>query len=409
MSERSPVTLFTFFLELPHALPISPEPAMVTFDERNDHWQGWSDDEVASILTREPENPFPPGFVPGTRIVVRHIEASDRPPLLVAEEAFDDWVDALFTEADAMERKANREKWQEAGLPVIKTVVALSRFFPRSAHPRGSEITAGWLLSQFRLALNDFNEVLEALGFVLGRWNIGAVALRDLPAQIPVLVGATQQLPDGRPAGITFTAQIHDGYPSLPTYFKPEERPAEEAIYLSNLARHGDQPYMLVFRLLHSAESERMAGDATRAVIDLNTAVEVLISVTINEGGATVGLTKDEIESANQAGLKNKVRRHLPRLFRTEEFDTDDSESPWGAWFSDGYMLRNEAVHEGAELHRDQVDRAFLQASDVIADLKGKLEAHEDLKGLGERLALDLNKSKPAFEDELLGISFPWD
>lgn len=409
MAFDPPITLFTFFLELPYALPMSTERATVTVDHRDEHWDGWSDEEVAQILTREPENPFPPDFVPGTRIVVRHVKATDRPPLLVAEEAFADWVDPLFTEADAVEREAKRDEWGRSGLSVVKSVVALSRFVPRPAHPRGREMTVGWLLSQFRRALTDLNGVLEALGFVLGRWEVGAVALRDLPAEIPVLIGATEQLPDGRPAGITFTARIHDAFPALAGHFDPELKPTEEAIELSNLARHDEQPYMLVFRFVHAAEGERLAGDASRAVIDLNTAIEVLISVTLNEGGLIAGLTAEEIDSANRAGPKNKVKKYLARMFGEEKSDIDDPDSVWGRWFGDGYLLRNEALHEGASLDRDAVERAFVQASEVIAEVKEKLEASEPLIRLGKQLAIDMRRRLPSSDDQLLEISFPWD
>lgn len=403
-----PVTLFTFFLELPHALPISAERATVTVDKRSEHWESWSDDQVATILTREPESPFPPEFVPGTRIVVRHVRTTDRPPLLVAEEAFSDWVDALFTAGDAAERKARREAWGEAGVGVVKSVVALSRFFPRSAHPRGDEMTAGWLLSQFRLALADFNGLLEALGFVLGRWDVGAIALRDLPAEIPVLIGATQKLPDGRPAGITFTARIHDAYPVFAENFAPPLQPTEEAAELSNGARHGEQPYFEVFRFIHAAESERLAGDATRAVVDLNTAVEILVSVTLREGGPISGFTAQELEGADSSGLKNKVKKYLAQMFG-EEIDIADPSAPWGRWFTDGYQLRNQAVHEGLPLGREAVERAFSQASEVVAEVKDKLNDRDELKALAQKLSIDMRGRTPTSDDDLLGISFPWD
>jgi hypothetical protein len=406
---QQPITLFTFFLELPHALPMSAERATVTVDERDEHWEGWSDDEVAQILTREPQNPFPPEFVPGTRIVIRHVQTAERAPLLVAEEAFADWVDELFLESDAVKRAEKRQEWGASGVKIVKTVVALSRFVPRSAHPCGREMTVGWLLSQFRRGLGDFNGVLEALGFVLGRWEVGAIALRDLPAEVPVLIGATERLADGRPAGITFTARIHDAYPAFAENFDPELGPTEEAVELSNLARHGEQPFMLVFRFVHAAESERLAGDATRAVIDLNTAVEVLISVTLNEGGPTSGLTAEELKSANQAGPKNKVRKYLGRMFDIGEIDIADPDTAWGRWFTDGYLLRNEALHEGASLDRDAVERAFVQASEVIAEVKERLQESETLKELGKQLAIDMRRRRPSFDEELLGISFPWD
>lgn len=404
-----PITLFTFFLELPFSLPVPERMSTVTVgDQRNEHWDGWTDRSVAQILTREPEQTFPPGFGPGTRIVVRHVAVTDRVPLFVAEEAFSAWVDELFSEDDAEERREKREDWGETGLSVMKSVVALSRFVPRSAHPRGEEITVGWLMSQFRAALAEFNEFLEALGFVLGRWNIGAVSLRDLPAEIPVLIGSTHLGPHGRPHGITFTARIHNAYPVLAEHFEPEHEAVEEAVSLSNLARHGEQPYMLVFRFIHSAVSERLAGDSTRAVIDLNTAVEILVSVTVNEAGPLVGLSAEEIADANKPGVKRRVRTYLAKVF-DEKIDVDDPGGAWGRWFADGYMRRNEAIHEGADLKWEAVDRAFDQARALIAEVKAKLEQREPLVALSSKLALDLGRRDPSFEEQILGIAFPWD
>lgn len=404
-----PITLFTFFLEQPFSLPVPEGMSTVTVgDQRDEHWNGWADRSVAQILTREPERTFPPGFAPGTRIVVRHVTVTDRVPLFVAEEAFSEWVDELFPEDEAEERRGKREAWGQAGLNVMKSVVALSRFAPRSAHPRGEEITMGWLMSQFRAALADFNEFVEALGLVLGRWDIGSVSLQDLPAEIPVLIGSTHLGPHGRPHGITFTARIHNAYPVLAEHFEPEHEAMDEAVNLSNLARHGEQPYMLVFRFLHSAVSERLAGDSTRAVIDLNTAVEILVSVTVNEAGALVGLSDEEIADANRPGVKRQVKIYLAKIF-DERIDVDDAGDPWGHWFDDGYMRRNEAIHEGASLEWTAVDRAFDQARALIADVKEKLEKRESLVALSSKLALELGHRNPSFEDQILGITFPWD
>jgi hypothetical protein len=408
MVDQLPVTLFTFILEMPHALPMSGERALVTIEPRSEHWEGWSDDEIAEILTRDPGIQFPPDFVPGTRIVIRHQEADVPVPLLVAEEAFADWVDPLFTEDGKAERRANRAEWAASGITEMKTVVALSRFFPRSAHPRGEDITGSWLRGEFRRALADFNGVLDALGFVLGRWDVGAIELRDLPAEVPVLVGATQRLSDGRPAGVTFTAQIHDAFPVFPERFSPDLQPTEEAVELTNRARHDDEPYMIVYRFLHTSERERRAGDTTRALIDLNTAVELMLAITLEQGGPIIGFTADEQDGAVQAGPKNKVAKYVAKLLN-EEIDIDDPETAWGAWFTGGYKLRNDAIHEGVALERERVEQAFAQAWTAMAELKTKLEERNLLEKLGNQFAVDLRRQPRPAEDRPLGFRFPWD
>jgi hypothetical protein len=403
----APVTVFTFFLELPHALPMSASYVTVSGDRRDEHWEGWSDDDVAQLLDPASGNPFPPGFAPVTATAVRQVEMNDVPPLLVAEEAFADWVDDLIPES-AEERAIEREEWADSGVPVVKTVVALSRFVPRSAHPSGHEMTVGWLHSQFQQALDDFNGLLEALGFVVGRWEVGPLALRDLPAQIPVLIGTTERLPGAKPSGVSFTAQIHEALPALSGEFADEQRWTEEAIELNNRARNDEQPYMLVFRFVHVAESERLAGNGTRAVIDLNTAVEILVGVTLYVGGSILDLPEEEVEKAFRAGVKGKVQKHLAALLG-EEIDIDDPNTPWGRWFSDGYMLRNQAVHEGASLEPDAVGRAFMQAGAVFVEVKRSLEAIEPLRGLGRALELTMSGEESVPADEPLGVSFPWD
>ncbi|HEY5816015.1 MAG TPA: hypothetical protein VIS95_06705 [Solirubrobacterales bacterium] len=406
-SNLPPVTLFTFFLELPRALPLPPDYVTVSGEEGDEHWDGWSDHAVAQILSPGSESPLPAGFVPATHVAVRHIEVSDVPPTVLAEEAFADWVDGLLPES-ANERQADRQAWASSGIPVVRSVVALSRFLPRSAHPQGSDMTIGWLHSQFQTALKDLNDFLETLGFVMERWEVGPLALRDLPARIPVLIGSTDPLPNDRPRGILLTAQIHEALPALVGEFTDEQQAAEEAIELNNRAHHNEQPYMLVFQFVRAAETERLAGDPARAVIDLNTAVEIFVWVTLTAGGELVGAAVEEVELGNQAGVKKKVRKHLAELLG-KEIDIDDPATVWGRWFGDGYKLRNRAIHEGASLDDDAVARAFAQASAVFLEVKDDLEASEPLKRLGQLLEFEAPRTTDTREDEPLGIEFPWD
>jgi hypothetical protein len=406
--EPAPVTLFTFFLELPFALPLPADNSIVTVGTpRDEHWRGWSDKHVSGLFSKE-DREFPPGLGPGTRMVVRHVGVNQTVPLFAAEEAFGDWVDELFPEDVARERAEKRRAWSADGLEVRRSVVALSRYLPRTAHPRGGEMTVGWILSQFRLALSDLNGVLEALGFVLGRWSVGTLSLRDLPAELPVLIGSSHRPAPGRPPGITFTARVHDAYPLLVDAPEPDFAPAAEAIGLSNRARHDEEPYMLVFRFLHSALSERLAGGPTRAVIDLNTAVEIMIRVTVVEGAEAAGLSAQEIESAEEAGARKRVSRYLSKVC-DGSLDIDDPESIWGRWFSDGYKQRNLAVHQGQAVDRDALDRAFDQAGAVVEDVKDRLEVQPALRDLGRKLALRFSGTRPSFEEEVLPIAFPWE
>lgn len=168
---------------------------------------------------------------------------------------------------------------------------------------------------------------------------------------------------------------------------------------------------MLVFRFIHSAMSERLAGDPTRSVIDLNTAIEIMIRVTISEGAESAGLTAAEARSAEDAGARKRVSKYLAKICDLEEIDVGDRGTPWGQWFADGYMLRNAAVHQGQAVDREALDRAFEQAGAVVADLKGRLEGRpeSEFQNLGRKLALQFSGAGPSSEDEVLPISFPWE
>jgi hypothetical protein len=91
------------------------------------------------------------------------------------------------------------------------------------------------------------------------------------------------------------------------------------------------------------------------------------------------------------------------------EIDIETPGDPWGAWFGDGYMLRNRAVHEGELLDFDAVERAFGQASELVDDLKTSLMANEQLRELGEQIEVEPHPPDERNRDDPLNIEFPWD
>jgi hypothetical protein len=338
-------------------------------------------------------------------IAVRQVETEEPSPQWLAEEAFADWIGDL-TSSQLGARKAGPES---SVTPTLRTVVALTCFMPRSAHPRGEEMTVGWLHAQFQFALGAFNEFLETLGFVAGRWEVGPLALRDLPPWVPVMIASTVRAPKGTPTGIAFTAQIHEGL--APTSWDEsvgEERLAEEAVELHNRALDNEQPYLRVFQFARAARGERLAGNVTRAVLDASTAVEMLVSVTIRAGSEVRGMSLEETEWLDRGGVKRKVREGLSKVLG-RELDIADPGTAWGRWFSDGYMCRNRAIHEGVSLGMEDAERAITQAAEVFAEVKADLEACDALRLLGRLLELDTRTEAPDLAGKLLGISFPWD
>jgi len=405
---RAPVTLFTFFLELTRALPLRPGEMHISSVDRNEEWNGWTDADVAALLGGVGAEEIPTGLVPHTSIIARHLTEPVPAPLSRVEAAFGDWgLQGLIPPETANRPGAAPEPGQET-IEVVKSVVALTRFVPQSAHPPGCELTVGALQRIMFDGLVHLNALLEPLGFAAGRWDVGALTLADVPPEVPVLVDSTGTAAEEQRTMVAFVAEIHDGYPILAGDLDDDGSLAREAMGYHGGENSEGQPFLQVFRFIHAAEGERLVGDHTRALVDLNTAVELLIRFVLYYGHAVSGVPEETAWKANQAPLKQKVRRYLPELLG-REINLDNPEDPWGAWFGDGYMLRNRAVHEGELLDYDAVERAFDQAGALIKDLKTSLMAKEQLSELGEQIEVEPYPLDERNRDSLLNIEFPWD
>jgi hypothetical protein len=405
---RAPVTIFTFFLELPRALPMQSGAMHISYVDRDEEWRGWTDADVAELLGDSEVEPSPAGSVPHTAMIARHLTESEPAPLSRVEAAFDDWGIQGLIPPDTPSRRGAEPESGRATIEVVKSVVAVTRFVPQSAHPPGRELTVGALHRIMFDGLVHLNALVEPLGFVAGRWEIGALTLADVPPEVAVLVDNTGTRPEEQRKMIAFVTEVHDGYPILAGDLEDDGSIAREAIGYHVDEQGEEHPFLQVFRFIHAAEGERLVGDHTRALGNLNTAVELLIRFVLYYGQATIGVPEETAWTANQATLKQKVTQYLPELLG-REIDIKDPGGPWGAWFGDGYMLRNRAVHEGELLDYDAVERAFGQASELIDDLKKSLMANEQLRKLGELIEVEPRPLDERIGDDLLNIEFPWD
>jgi hypothetical protein len=273
---RAPVTIFNFFLELTRALPVQSGAMHISYVDRDEEWSGWTDADVAGLLGDIEVEASPAGSVPHTSMIARHLTEPEPAPLSRVEAAFDDWGMQGLIPPETPNRPGAEPEPGRATIEVVKSVVALTRFVPQSAHPPGRELTVGAL---HRIMFDGFvhlNALLEPLGFVAGRWEIGALTLADVPPEVAVLVDNTGTLPEEQRKMIAFVTEIHNGYPILAGDLEDDGSIAREAIGYHGGEKDGGQPFLQVFRFIHAAEGERLVGDHTRALVDLNTAVELL-------------------------------------------------------------------------------------------------------------------------------------
>jgi hypothetical protein len=407
--DAEPITVLTFVLELPRPLPVPANTSMVTLDGPTLGWEHWDPQARAGLLGTSDEM-FTAETTPGTRVVFRQAEAWTVPSLYAADTAFADWVEPLLTEDELEHRGEILRLANEAGMPIRLGVVALTRFVPRSEHPPGHEITEKWLLALFRVALRDFNEFLDYLGFVARDLTLSALSDRDLPALLPVLIESSHASEQGTRLGMTTAVRLHDRFPVVqPEEYSPDL--AATAVAIQTSYRHGDQPFGDFFRFAHSAMALFAASETSRAVTELATSIEVLVAVLLKQCPGRLGWPADQITRTENAlaspKLRNLIEHHVARVLGEPITLVDGSTGPWATWWVTGYQGRNDAVHDGRRLTESEVDAAFRAAAEVIAYVKARLLAQPELVELGELLEIDI--VPPQVEPEPLGITFPWE
>src|SRR6266516_3005448 len=239
---RAPVTIFNFFLELTRALPVQSGAMHISYVDRDEEWSGWTDADVAGLLGDIEVEASPAGSVPHTSMIARHLTEPEPAPLSRVEAAFDDWGMQGLIPPETPNRPGAEPEPGRATIEVVKSVVALTRFVPQSAHPPGRELTVGALHRIMFDGLVHLNALLEPLGFVAGRWEIGALTLADVPPEVAVLVDNTGTLPEEQRKMIAFVTEIHNGYPILAGDLEDDGSIAREAIGYHGGEKDGGQP-----------------------------------------------------------------------------------------------------------------------------------------------------------------------
>lgn len=92
-----------------------------------------------------------------------------------------------------------------------------------------------------------------------------------MPPEVAVLVDNTGTLPEEQREMIAFVTEIHNGYPILAGDSRTTAASCVRRSAVTGVGKGGGQPFLQVFRFIHAAEGERLVGDHTRALVDLNT------------------------------------------------------------------------------------------------------------------------------------------
>lgn len=168
-------------------------------------------------------------------------------------------------------------------------------------------------------------------------------------------------------------------------------------------ASHGIEPYMEFFALIEDAWAYSLLGESTRCVISIGTAVEVLVSTTIREGGARLGWSAEDISKASAAWLQKQVTTHLARLLG-KAINVEDSSTSWGAWWSSAYQLRNKAIHDGRQLGGGDAVAAKKATAQLMRELQADLAKQEALADLSSALKINFTEADQDYRWRLVHV-----
>ena len=126
--ESPPLTVFTFLLTLPYAVPIPDGSTPGFVDRRTDDWDGWSPELTGRLV--DGSGPLADDVVPGTRMAVRHREVTMPVSPAAAFDAFRDWIEPPLP-PDVFARLAeDTRRWGASGVSNVISVAALPGTFP---------------------------------------------------------------------------------------------------------------------------------------------------------------------------------------------------------------------------------------------------------------------------------------
>jgi len=143
-------------------------------------------------------------------------------------------------------------------------------------------------------------------------------------------------------------------------------------------------------------------GRHAHAALELGIAFELLIATIVREVGPLRGDCEAKVARILDAGLKNVLKDHLPRLTGLA-VDLDNVENVVGRWRRDAYDLRNRVIHSGYRPTYAEVNRAREAVGAVIDALYAALRSDpvtEELSGMLSTPASGTDSSSSSGEDD---------
>jgi hypothetical protein len=315
----------TYYIELPFEVPHA-EGILMRFDDDAGPFAGWEDFPFGDYLGAS--NPDPGPIRPSTWITMRDADWQQSAATLAAAKAFPELPQALVGGPHEL-------------ITAQRTVARVTRFTEAP-----SEVDSPWLREQLDRALDHLNLYLVGRSFASNLSKVHPILLEHLSPVIAATDGLVEDIARGR-AGLQNRFLLTDA--SRPDF------PIEETAPTTRAQMDFAQSISGTFgSLMPSAEyiiraRQAAYGMATRqAALDAGIGVELLVSAVLQEAGVRGWLTADEV--ANIQTLAKNFALRLKRYFaRLCGFDSnvDQGADELGAWWREGYSLRNAVAHAG--------------------------------------------------------------
>lgn len=393
----------TYILELPFSLPIPYDWQMSPLLKRTAGWDGWTGRDFWHLLERSGPGSFPEHSMPGTQIRFRRVSVRSVAPLRAADKAFADKVIPLLNHRERLARWWGLRR-ADRGIEFMRSVVSISVFVAPGDKPDpDTEQELDWLRDHFYKGLAELNRFLTALSMAAADWRVGRLGAGQLPPLLPIVIDHVK--PGDSPGRwpIHMTVSIRPDTPEPKTASEPPPDFGWRAAAMLSGASHGVEPYMEFFSLIEDAWAYSLLGESTRCIVLIGTAVEVLVSTTLREGGARLGWSADEISKASAAWLQRQVTSHLAKML-DKTINIEDASTSWGAWWSSAYRLRNEAVHDGRQISNTDAVTAKSTTAQLVRELRADLSKQKVLADLSSALKINFAETEQDYRWRLVHV-----
>lgn len=378
MSEPQAVTAISWLLELPFDLGM-PKDAGALIGSTTISYPGWE-----GAYDRLPGwHGLAPDYVPLRGLRFRRAKVGIGMPTESTDRAYGELRD-LSRFARLRYRRGLR-RLARRGVREWKTVCQLTKWYAGDELPEppldhfDPDEDSG-LRSELMELLGDLDLWLRAYAVTAGKMEIQSLVLHDLPAMVPMLV-EVQEGPDRERIVRSGVLAIHRHVPDL-IGAEHDVRAAEVA---SRLLLAGSDAFSFFegFSLLFQAQSHAAAGRARQAVIDMGTAIESLVTQTVEGALRAHGTDESEVSRILGRRWRDLYNKELPGVLGVTPGQAGKAHSD--RW-RDGYSLRVEVVHHGAPATQPAALKAVSLAWDLIAWMGERARESPELAEMGDAL-----------------------